>query len=148
MIRVVAAARGAQTSDGPAAPPERVWRHITREVLHESDGLPDPRWHPGRPSPVRRTSVRRSARSAGSGAREGFLVLVLATGVPLVRWLRAGQAAGLPAAPVRLPRVTAFVLSLGCTGSGSRLRTFTSALERAVHWIRSVCGCSGEAGQT
>ncbi len=38
LARVVAAARGARVADLPAAPPERVWRDIVRELSGEGAG--------------------------------------------------------------------------------------------------------------
>lgn len=88
MTRVVAAARGVQASDLLAAPPERVWQRIAREVLHEADSLPPPGRHPARRFPTGETSKVRSVRTAGAGTYGGFLALALAAGVFLVRWLR------------------------------------------------------------
>jgi hypothetical protein len=86
--RVVAAARGAEPSDLPAAPPERVWQRIAHELSHEADQLP----HSGRNSvrrsePERVCGVRRK-RAVGAGRHEGLLVLGLVAVVLLVRWLR------------------------------------------------------------
>ncbi|GGW92680.1 hypothetical protein GCM10010297_12610 [Streptomyces malachitofuscus] len=80
LTRVVTAARGAEASDLPVTPPEHVWRHIAREVLQESDGLPRHREHPAR-------------RSADTRTREALLALAGAAAVLLVRWLwiRAGR---------------------------------------------------------
>ncbi|OWA11855.1 hypothetical protein B9W62_07280 [Streptomyces sp. CS113] len=101
--RVVAAARGARAGDLPAAPPERVWQRVTQEVFRRADRLPHPGEHPaGRPAPEGKRGVR-SLRTVGSGAREGFFALALATGVLLVRWLRIRAGRG----PGRAPGVRA-----------------------------------------
>ncbi|WP_238697145.1 hypothetical protein [Streptomyces sp. E2N166] len=40
MTRVVTAARDAEASDLPTAPPERVWQRIARELSHGAHRLP------------------------------------------------------------------------------------------------------------
>ncbi|MGW7283607.1 hypothetical protein ACWGIV_36210 [Streptomyces sp. NPDC054844] len=47
-IRVVTAARDAEASDLPAAPPEHVWQRITQELAHGTHRLPHPLGRPGR----------------------------------------------------------------------------------------------------
>lgn len=86
--RVVAAARGAEASDLPAAPPERVWQRIAQEVPHESDGLTHRGRHPAHRSPAREAYEAHGPRTADAGVPEGFLALALAAAVLLVRWLR------------------------------------------------------------
>ncbi|GHH92036.1 hypothetical protein GCM10017779_24930 [Streptomyces capillispiralis] len=93
MTRVVAAARGARVADLPAAPPERVWRRVARDVLREAD-IPHPGRHPSHRSPARGTSVVRGVRPAGAGARGGLLALALAAGALLVRRLRGRAGRG------------------------------------------------------
>lgn len=98
MTRVVTAARGAQVSDLPVTPPERVWRRIALEALQEDAGLPRRREPPARRSAdVRAHDVRR--RSTEAWTREVLLALVGAAAVLLFRWLRIRAGRG----PVRWP---------------------------------------------
>lgn len=96
MTRVVAAARGAEVSDLPAAPPERVWQRIAHELSHEADRPPHPRGRHARGSAPERVCRVRRERAVGIATREGFLVLGLVAGVLLARWLRfrAGRGSG------------------------------------------------------
>ncbi|WP_448318051.1 hypothetical protein [Streptomyces sp. CO7] len=62
---VVAAARGVQERDVPAAPPERVWRRIA-EGLAEPEATPAPQTGPSHGPPVPQPRTGRPPESAGS----------------------------------------------------------------------------------
>lgn len=104
MTRVVAAARGTEASDLPAAPPERVWQRIAQELSTDADRIPHPRGRAARRSGAQRFRGVRRKRAAGTGTRDGFLVLVLVGGallVLLVRWVRVRAGRGPDRRPGR-----------------------------------------------
>ncbi len=84
LIHVVTAARGAEASDLPVAPPEHVWRRIALAVLQETDRRPRPRERPAHrsadDSDVRRRWTNRAV--------EGLLGLAPTTATHLLRRLR------------------------------------------------------------
>lgn len=84
MTRLVTAARSVQESDLPAAPPERVWRHVAQELAD-----PPPA---SAPADARRTGRSPDIRRGRARLACGLLVCAL-----LVWWhRREGRAAGAP----------------------------------------------------
>ncbi|MFD7701739.1 hypothetical protein [Streptomyces caelestis] len=101
--RVLAAARNAEAADLPAAPPERVWQRIARELSHGAAAPPRPGGRPAQRSAAGTACAARLARTAGAGTRAGFLALALAVGVILLRRFRARAGRG-PVRRLRSPR--------------------------------------------
>ncbi|MEU3660498.1 hypothetical protein AB0E77_12190 [Streptomyces sp. NPDC032940] len=95
-IRVVTAARGAEVSDLPVTPPERVWQRITLEALQEDDRLSPPREHPFRRSVAERGDGVGRRRSADTRTCEVLLALAPGVAVLLALWwrIRAGREPG------------------------------------------------------
>ncbi|WP_431985677.1 hypothetical protein [Streptomyces griseoflavus] len=83
--RVVRSARGAESADLPAAPPEHVWQRIAGELSPGTAAPPADRSRPGRSA-----CAVPAARAPGAGRRAVFLALAVVVGAVLLRRLRAG----------------------------------------------------------
>ncbi|MET8396327.1 hypothetical protein ABZV59_31180 [Streptomyces anthocyanicus] len=92
LTRVVTAARGAEASDLPVPPPERVWQRIALEVLPETDRVPRLRESSAHGPADER--VRGSQRRWTDHAGEGLLGLALAIAVLLLRRWRIRDGSG------------------------------------------------------
>lgn len=84
LTRVVTAARGAEASDLPVAPPERVWQRIALEVPKKTDGRTPVREHPAHGSAHEKT--RRCRHQWTDRVGQGLLGLALAATLLLRRW--------------------------------------------------------------
>ncbi|MGW0501095.1 hypothetical protein ACWD0Z_38445 [Streptomyces sp. NPDC003007] len=81
LLRVVTAARTAHLVDLPAAPPERVWRRISRDITHDTP--------PPGPPPVVPDHGRRALLTLLA-----LLVVAAATGLAAARWSRHRRSNG------------------------------------------------------
>lgn len=84
ITRVVVSARGVEESDLPAAPPERVWQHITQELsaTEKTHGLS-----------MASAESHRTRRSTNPHGRTLRYALGLLAGIAFVRWWSRGRQA-------------------------------------------------------
>lgn len=149
LTRVVTAARGAEASDLPVPPPERVWQRIALEVLPETDRVPRLRESSAHGSADER--VRGSQRRWTDHAGEGLLGLALAIAVLLLRRWRIRAGSGTDHRGPRLPRapvvpstaVHAAVAAADVRTLSESARTWRPVVNGGFKWagpVRTGCG--------
>ncbi|KUN13868.1 hypothetical protein AQI96_07940 [Streptomyces canus] len=86
ITRVVVSARGVEESDLPAAPPERVWHHITQELSATEKTPARPPVTPAHGPSAASAEPRRARRSTAPRVRTIRYALGLLAGIAFVRW--------------------------------------------------------------
>jgi hypothetical protein len=97
ITRVVTAARGIEEPDLPAAPPERLWRRVARELAAaDAATAPSPAMPPGR-LPGTSAGPRPTGRSPAGRRRTTRSVLGLLAGFSIVWWWSRNRSGRRPA---------------------------------------------------
>jgi hypothetical protein len=91
ITRVVVSARGVEESDLPAAPPERVWHHITQELSAMEKTPARPPVTPAHGLSTASAEPHRTRRSTNRHGRTIRYALGLLAGIAFVRWWSRGR---------------------------------------------------------